>query len=175
MFQIGDLILYGGTGVCQVTKITRPNIPGVDKTKLYYVLSPLYQDGSIYTPVDNPKVFMRPILSKQEANALIDKIPSLQIESFHSPVLSELSQHYNKALSSHQCSDLVELTMSIYAKRQTAQEQKKKFGTVDEKYMKRAEELLFGELAAALGIQKEDVPSYISTRVAAHTEGSDSM
>ena len=47
MFQIGDLILYGGTGVCQVTKITRPNIPGVDKTKLYYVLSPLYQDGSI--------------------------------------------------------------------------------------------------------------------------------
>ena len=43
--------------------------------------------------------------------------------------------------------------------------QRQKFGTVDERFMKRAEELLFGELAAALGIPREEVPRYIEARL----------
>ena len=36
---------------------------------------------------------------------------------------------------------------------------------VDERFLKRAEELLFSELAVALGIEKDEVPGYISSRV----------
>jgi len=36
---------------------------------------------------------------------------------------------------------------------------------VDERFMKRAEELLFGELAAALDIPPESVPGYIEARL----------
>ena len=35
----------------------------------------------------------------------------------------------------------------------------------NEKFMKKAEDLLFGELAVALGIKKEEVPVYIGTRL----------
>ena len=37
---------------------------------------------------------------------------------------------------------------------------------VDERFMKQAEQLLFGELAAALGITPEQVPGYIAAEVA---------
>ena len=42
--------------------------------------------------------------------------------------------------------------MSIYRKRDEVHSRKKKLGSVDLRFMKRAEDLLFGELAAALDI-----------------------
>jgi ribonucleoside-triphosphate reductase len=42
---------------------------------------------------------------------------------------------------------------------------KKKFGAVDERFMKEGEALLFGELAAALEIPVEEVKGYISQRL----------
>lgn len=171
MYQIGDLIIYGSTGVCRVAGIGSPGFSPADKTKLYYELKPLYQDGTIYTPVDNTKVFMRPILTPEEVNALIDHIPFMQIESFHSPILSELSEHYNAALRTHNCADLIAMTMSIYIKKQAAQEEKRKLGSIDERYMKRAEELLFAELATALGITKSEVPDYIAARLEGKEKG----
>ncbi|MGN0709116.1 MAG: CarD family transcriptional regulator, partial [Anaerovoracaceae bacterium] len=75
MFSIGDLIVYGGTGVCRVENITKPNFNEFDRDELYYVLQPLYQTGTIYAPVDNDKVFMRKVITKERANELIDMIP----------------------------------------------------------------------------------------------------
>ena len=50
--------------------------------------------------------------------------------------------------------------IKIYSKKQAAK-QIKKLGFTDEKYLKRAEELLFGELAAALDISLEEVPKVL--------------
>ena len=36
---------------------------------------------------------------------------------------------------------------------------------IDERFMRRAEELLFGELAVALEIEREDVPAYLAERL----------
>ena len=162
MYQPGDMIIYGSTGVCQVRKITKPDFRSGDQ--LYYALDPLYQDGMIYTPVDS-KVFMRPVITKEEAEALIDKIPTMQAAAYHSSVLRELEEHYSGYLKSHDCGDLIELAMSIYAKKQLLAAQHRKFGAVDERFLKRAEDLLEGELAVALGVPKDRVGAYISARV----------
>lgn len=165
MFQPGDLVVYGTTGVCQVEEITRPNLSGADKNKCYYLLKPLYQDGVIYTPVENGKVPMRSVISAEEAEALIDLIPSIQAEACHAPTLQALAQHYQSAVRSSDCKDLIELMMSIYTKRQQAESQKRRLGMVDERYMKQAERLLYGELSVALGISFDDVQPYIARRV----------
>lgn len=55
--------------------------------------------------------------------------------------------------------------MSIYNKKQFLEQQKKKFGKVDERFMKIAEEMLYGELSVALDIPKEKVQEYIALRV----------
>ena len=108
---------------------------------------------------------MRPVISKEEAEKLINTIPTIQAEAYHTRVLSDLSRHYEEILKTHDCADLIELTMSIYAKKQMVEEQKKKFGSVDERFMKKAEELLFGELSAVLGIPRSEVSKYIASRV----------
>lgn len=165
MFQPGDMVVYGTTGVCRVEEITRPNLTGVDRNKAYYLLKPLYQDGVIYTPVENGKVSIRPVISREEAEALIDLIPSIQAEVCHAPTLQALAQHYQTAVRSHDCKDLVELMMSIYTKRCQAEAQKRRLGMVDERYMKQAERLLYGELSVALRIPFDEVQPYIARRV----------
>lgn len=165
MFEVGDLILYGNTGVCRVTEIATRSQRGGDEGQLYYTLSPLYQSCTISTPVDMKKVLMRPIISKDEAEKLIDSIPTINAEAYHSKVLRELTEHYEESLRAYDCTEIMELTMSIYAKKEYMEQQKLKFGAVDERFLKRAEELLFGELAAALDIPRDDVQSYIAERI----------
>ena len=165
MYHIGDLILYGNTGVCRVTDITKRNMPGEKKKRPYYVLEALYQNCTIFVPVDSRKVFMRPIISKDEAEHLIDKIPSIRAETCDERVLNEPTDHYKALLSTHDCLDLMELSMSIYTKKTLLEQQKRKFGVLDERYMKISEELLFGEFAAALNIPKDKVLEYIAARL----------
>ena len=169
MFQPGDLVVYSTTGVCRVEAITKPNMTGADRSKEYYQLNPLYQDGLIYTPVDHPKVIIRPIISREEAHALIDQIPAINAEVCHAPTLQALAQHYQKIIRSSNCRELIEMMLSIYAKRQQAESQKRRLGMVDERFMKQAERLLHGELAAALEIPFDAVPEYIAQRIQPQT------
>lgn len=173
MYKVGDLVHYGSTGICRVTDITTRDITGVDKNQLFYVLTPLYQSCVISTPIDSTKTFMRPIITKDEAERLIDRIPKLRAEIYHSRVMRELTEHYEAAFRTHSCRDLIDLTMSIYLKKQQAEHEHRKIGAVDERFMKRAEELLFGELSAALDIPKDSVQAYIANRVRAQLQITD--
>lgn len=165
MFQKNACIVYGSLGVCRVQDIVTRRFEGLDAAHPYYVLEPLYQEGVLYVPADNPKISLRPVISAGEANRLIDAIPATESPVFHSRSAQELSAHYEQLLRSHDCKALLELTMSIYHKKAALERQNKKLGRVDEHFMKRAEEALSGELAVALSIPREQVPAYIAQRV----------
>ena len=165
MYQTGELILYGGTGVCRVTDIVAKKFGRTEPEKLFYVLTPLYQSGTITTPVENGKVFTRPVITRDEALSLIDSIPGIEAEAYHNQNLQQLENHYKHELESHYCRDLLRLTMSTYRKKQEREQAKLKFGAVDRRYMERAENLLFGELAVALDIEKDSVQSFIEDRL----------
>lgn len=65
------------------------------------------------------------------------------------------------SFQSHNCNGLICLVKTIYAKTSKAKSQWKKPAQVDEKYWKRAEDLLYGELAVALNIGKDKVEDYL--------------
>ena len=67
MFQPGELVVYGTTGVCRVLEIAKPQIRLRERDREYYLLKPLYQDGVIYSPVDSEKVAIRPVMTRAEA------------------------------------------------------------------------------------------------------------
>lgn len=166
MFQPGDLIVYGRTGVCRVERVTR------ERGQDFYALTPLYQNCDILTPV-NGKVFMRPVISREEALRLIDRMPSMEVEPWQSGALREMNERYQAIVSTHNCADLIELVMSIYAKKRSAEEEKRKFGAADERFMKEGEALLHGELAVALDIPVDQVPDFIADRLSAVGAASD--
>jgi CarD family transcriptional regulator len=164
MYRVGDWIMYGNVGACRVVEITTVNSAWIGVDELCYVLEPLSQNYTISTPVSNRKVFTRPIISKLEAERLVDGIPAHQARAYYSDKVQELTHHYRAQLTTHDCSDLMELTMSLYAKKQRHGEDKGRFGSIDQTFMERAEDLLFGELSVALGIPRTDVPGYIASR-----------
>lgn len=165
MFQKGDMIIYGNTGVCRVAEISRlENVRGADPEKLYYTLVPLYQTGVIYAPVDTP-VYMRLTLSRNAAEELISQIPAIREDEYRSRDQKMLSEHYRMFFETHRCEDLLQLIKTFYAKSKQLLKSGKKPGQIDQRYMKRAEELLYGEFAVALGIPCAEVLQYISDRV----------
>lgn len=158
MYQPGDLVVYGRTGVCRVERIEKQR-----DGQEFYALTPLYQSCAILTPVEG-KVFMRPVLTRQQAEELIDQIPFLR-GAPREGAARDLTERYQASIATHDCADLVELLTSIYTKKRTAEKEKRKFGAVDERFMQEGEALLHGELAVALDIPVEEVPGYIGKRV----------
>lgn len=163
MFSIGELVVYGGEGVCRVEKIGPSTISCADRDREYYTLAPLYHTGQVITPVDT-RVLMRPIMTQQEAESFIAALPQLTEEP-----LSDLSQraareHYQALVTSYDCCRLASFLKALFRKRTAAIQNGKKVSQLDERYGKRAEEHLYGELAAALGIERSAVCSYISDR-----------
>ena len=153
MYEIGQLIVYGNEGVCRVEEIGTPKISGVDKHPDYYTLAPIYREG---------KVFMRPVITREEALALIDRIPQMTAQVYENANLRLLNEHYQQCIQDYTCADLLQLIKDVRAKRRRMTERGKKLGLVDERYMKRAEEMLHGELAVALDMTREQVPQFIA-------------
>lgn len=162
MYQVGELILYGKTGVCEVAEI-RADGNGVPVS---YVLNPLYQTCSITIPIGNPKIFTRPVISREEALSLLEGYAALEAEPCCCKNLNQLRAYYMERLDCRSCVELARLTKSLYLKRKRAEAQKKKFGSVDEHFLREAENLLFGELVVALDIPRDEVQKTVANCLA---------
>ncbi len=165
MFNIGDIVFYENIGVCKITNITTLDFALGNKDKKYYVMEAMYKNGVNYVPVDSDKDFIRNIITKAEAEELIDTIPDLDIEVYQNMATKDMVAKYEELLTSDDYKDLLMLCMSIYAKKQLLLDQKKKFGAIDDYFIKRAEDMLFEELAAALEVEKGEIPNFIEERV----------
>ena len=129
MYDINDLIMYGGTGVCKISDISNNVFSGSSEDRLYYVLEPLYQSGVIYAPVDNEKVFMRPVISEDEAKDLIDNIPQIHTEIYKSSSMQQLTKYYQSVIDSHKCLELLQLTKIHPCQKGGRHETEPAFGT----------------------------------------------
>lgn len=161
VFEAGSYVLCGSHGVCRIEEITTMNLSGVGKERQYYVLSQVYTCGSrLYIPVDNDKILMRPLLSEEEADLLIKRIP--EIEELWVPNEREREQAYKTALQTCDCREAVKIIKTLYLRKKLRLENGKKVTAVDMKYLHLAEEQLYGELAVVLSMEKDRVESYIT-------------
>ena len=79
MFQIGEYVVHGNDGICEVKDITQLELPGGSSKRQYYLLVPQKEkNGRIYSPVESSKVQTRKVITKQEADRLIHEIPAIQ-------------------------------------------------------------------------------------------------
>ncbi len=164
MFEVKDYIIYGNHGVCKVEAVGKLDSAGTAKDRLYYTLEPVYQNGSkIFTPVDNEKVMIRAVLSKEEAIELIDDIKN--IDSLWITDEKRRESDYKEAFKKNDCRELVKIIKTIYSRKQTRIAEGKKVTASDERYFRMAEETLCGELAIPLKMEKEEVKQFVSDRV----------
>lgn len=164
MFNVGDYIIYGSNGVCRVEAVGVPEISALKKSgKTYYTLCPVGSTETIYIPVDT-KIFMRPIIGREEAEELIEAIPTIDGEVCYISSPRVRSDFYKEFMDSHECEDLVKLIKSIYAKGKSDAGAGKTQSSIDKRFMEKAEKTLYSELSLALGISEDDVVDYIADR-----------
>lgn len=164
MFKVGDFIVYESRGICKVENITELSLPGAKKGQKYYELKPIYEEaGKIYSAVDNEKVIMRQILTKEEAEALINDIPNIPEMWIGDEKQREMK--YKEAMHSCDCRQWVSIIKTLYLRRESRLSQGKKTTNTDDRYFKKAGENLHGELAMALGMEKGEMEKYITDRL----------
>ena len=164
MFQVNDVVIYGHHGVCEITKIGKLKMPMADQERMYYTLRPVYhKESAVYAPVENRRIVMRPVITKDAANDLIAKIP--QIETVW--IINEKAREvqFKESLQTCDCVELVKMIKTLYVRKQQRIVNGKKVTVVDEKYFRQAEDKLYEELAFALGMEKSKVSQYISTHM----------
>lgn len=164
MFQKNDYVVYGNNGVCKVLDIGIPEIQGIDKSKLYYTLQPVYSKGSIiYTSVENEKSVMRKITSKKEALTIIDNIS--EIDTIEVPNEKFKDMTYKEVLKKNDIREWIKLIKTLYLKNQQKITEGRKIGTTDQRFLREAEEFLYGELSISLTIPKDRIENFITNRV----------
>ncbi len=162
MLKENELIMHESAGVCRL----------VGKEKLdrhhgyYYVLHPLYDSSStLYVPVDSEGIRLRPVMSREDALALIAKLSDVEVLHFAS--LNDQKQRSAEILKSGDQLRLAQLAKTIYQSQARRSRSSKNTYTSDHGILRQVEKLLFGELAVALGIERAAVQDFIAEQVSA--------
>ena len=160
MYSVGDKIIYGEHGVCTIEKIAPLSSGAAPKDKLHYHLSPLIGTGTFFSPVDSG-AFTRPVMSREEADALIDAMPGIEPAICKDTRFNHVDAFYKELFRLHSCEALVAIMKGLYAR----MAERKTRSSRAEATMRRAKDILHGELSVALGIGVEEVEDYITARL----------
>lgn len=164
MFSVNEKIHYGGSGVCIIQEIATMRF-GRTRER-YYVLKPVYQNSSlIYVPVDNEALVskMRPVLTRQEVDALIEEMPSVETAWEDDSQQRKLS--FDALLRSNRCRDLIVLIKTLQEHKVVRAKLGKSLHVSDETYLREAQRLLFDEFAGPLGLMPAQVNGYITEKL----------
>ena len=102
---------------------------------------------------------MRAVLTKEEADVLIENIPVIEELWVGNDKLRE--EKYKETMRSCDCRDWIKIIKTLYMRKKERIAQGKKTTAMDEKYLRMAEENLYSELSFVLGIPKEQMEGYI--------------
>ena len=104
---------------------------------------------------------MRPVISSDEAEALIDLIPSIQPAVCNDSRFNHVDAFYKDLFKQHTPEAMVAIIKGISLR----MSERKTKSSRAEAIMKRAKDILHGELSVALAMDVKQVESYIMERV----------
>ena len=174
MYNIGDTVMYPGTGVCRIENIVRESfVRGEERT--YYVLKAVYESGgtTIYCPVDSENVRLRGLLSREA----IDRI--LSDACAHESLWVENALQRKKAFLSILKEDngvrLLRMLIDLHEHRKKQASEGKKMHVSDEKIMTEAEKMWNQELASALKMELASVPEFVVSQLNLNKNAAESV
>lgn len=164
MFQIGDVVAYGATGVCTIDDICLTSLSrGGTKKQEYYILRPIATPTCLtYVSTANALLVgrMRPILSKDEIHAMLDSIRSNPLQWIDDAKLR--AETFGEILAAGLTCDLLRLIGCLYLAKKACNSRGRRFSTADERLLSTAEKVVNDEFSYVLGIKPEQVTAYVA-------------
>ncbi len=160
MFAIGELVMYGIHGVCQITDTETRT---VDRKRLsYLVLEPRDNSGARFlVPTHNEAALakLRPVISRAELEALLSSEEVRR--DVWIPDENARKLRYRELITSGDRTALLQMVFSLHAHKKTAQAAGRKFHLCDENFLRDAQRLLSAEFSLVLGIAPNEVGAYV--------------
>ena len=161
MFKIDDAVFYGVHGVCKIVEISKRELCG--KLRDYYTLKPVYSDKStVFVPVERTDK-LRKVLKKSEVLEIVDGLKDAQSIWVDDDI--KRKERFSEIVKNGNHKELGTLIKTIYEKRRSFMEIKKKMHLTDERFFEEAEKILYEEFAYALDIPLDQVVNFIEKRI----------
>lgn len=160
MYQVGEYVVHPGQGVCLVEDVT-------SGSNASYQLMPVGQRHPmrISFPMASESR-LRPVLSAEEARAIIDEYPTMELEeppAGKSATLEE--EYYKQEIRSGTCQDSVRIVKTFRARIAEVKAKNKKPPVAFDRILKQASTRSLQELAIALDTTPEDVKALFESRL----------
>ena len=168
MFLIDEFVYYASGGVCQIVDIQYAPLDSMPKDRQYYVMRSLHDaNGVIYVPVNSETVFLRPLLTRENAKALIAQIPS--IEPLDEPNAKALRLKYIETMRLHDPVEWVRVIKTVTRRMQAfaAASHASRISDTERSFAEDAKKYLYTELSIALDIPTKDVEPYLKGQMEA--------
>ncbi len=154
MYKEDDYLIYGKQ-VCRVEKLEERD--GIK----YYILRPIKDESlKIQIPTTTDKI--RDIISKEELDKLLDKIPEIELIDTDKKYLEST---YRQLLQNGTHEDLIRIIKTTYLNNQERLAKKKKVTETDKNYFELAEECLYEEFSITLGKDIDATRNYVISKV----------
>lgn len=158
MFQVGDAVSYGTSGVCTIAEKKSVKLAG--RPCECYILRPVYDSTmKICVPCDSQVLLQRmhALPSKQE---LLDLLQEPAPE--HNPDPEARKEQYRQTLQSGDRHDLLQMIRDIYTERRHRHAMGKQLSAYEDTALREAQNILHSEFAYTLGIDPQEVPDFIA-------------
>lgn len=149
MFKIEETVVHNKLGLCKIKEIIKIN------DMEYYVLMSDKDDTKVMIPINNAYKLMRKLITKEEIDKLVIKIPNINIDLIHD--FKTRIKKYDELLKTGETEKLAILARNIYEYKK----ENNNLTVADKEIFKMAEKLLFDELAYVLEINPNDVGDYL--------------
>lgn len=159
MYKKNDYIVYK-KDVCKIKEIKHNDITNKD----YYILIPVYDESlKISFPIENEELFLRKVISHDEAENIIDNIKNIEpIENINDKNIELI---YKSLLYNGSHEDLIKIIKTTYLRNEARINDKRKVSDKDSKYFNLAEKYLYNELGVALNMSFDEVKEYIFNKM----------
>ena len=159
MYKENDYLVYK-KDVCKVREVRKNRMNGKD----YYILVPITDESLIIeAPTDNRMGFIRDVISKEEAEKLIKKIPKIEtLKNFDDKYIEKT---YKELLYNGDLVDLIKIIKTTYIRNDNRIKSNKKISDKDKTYFEKAEEYLYNELSISFNMSCDETKEYIIDEV----------
>ncbi len=165
MFGINDKVMDKNGKIFSIVSIEKKDFGTGDED--YFVMEPSFRYDfnpgyMAFIPVAKSELLLKPIMTKEEALALVDLLPTLEPLPEVSP--RERRVFFAKIIASGDRKEIMKVIKSLVTYREERRKTNKPFSDYDRRLLDSLKVMVDNEFSIALGVSPESVGSFIYER-----------
>ena len=162
MFQINDYVFYESGGICRVSDIQVAPLPNMPADRQYYILQSIHESNGVsFVPVDSQQVFLRPLMSRAEAEELLERMP--YIATIRENQSKLLRAKYIEAMRTYDPVEWVRVIKTVYLRANEKISKTQRISETERNFSDTAKRYLHAELALALELPEKEMETYLTS------------